>query len=74
MCDNGIVKKRQWGDLELIYNLYLSSDRSLKPESVKLESLVIVDHYATVNRVTDLAHTARHTLGEGLDKEHVIPA
>jgi len=39
----------------------LSSDRSLQFDSVKLESLVIVDQHATVNTFPGLVHTARHT-------------
>ena len=43
----------------------LSSDRSLKLDSVKLELLVIVDQHATVNTFPGLVHTARHTTGVG---------
>ncbi len=39
----------------------LSSDWSLKLDSMKLESLVIVDQHATVNTFPGLVHTARHT-------------
>jgi hypothetical protein len=39
----------------------LSSDWSLQLDSMKLESLVIVDQHATVNTFPDLVHTARHT-------------
>jgi len=42
---------------------YLSSDRSLQLDCVKLESLVIVDQHATVNSFPGLVHTARHTMG-----------
>ncbi len=41
----------------------LSSDRSLQLDSVKSESLVIVDQHATVNTFPGLVHTARHTMG-----------
>ena len=41
----------------------LSSDRSLQLDSLKLESLVIVDQHATVNTFPGLVHTARHTMG-----------
>ncbi len=41
----------------------LSSDRSLQPDSVKSESLVIADQHAAVNTFTGLVHTARHTMG-----------
>ncbi len=39
----------------------LSSDWSLQLDSMKLESLVIVDQLATVNTFPGLVHTARHT-------------
>ena len=42
-----------------------SSDRSLKPDSLKLELLVIVDQHATVNTFPGLVHTARHTIRVG---------
>ena len=42
-----------------------SSDRSLQLDSVKLESLVIVDQHATVNTFPGLVHTARHTTKAG---------
>ncbi len=38
-----------------------SSDWSLQPDSMKLESLVIVDQHATVNTFPGFVHTARHT-------------
>ncbi len=44
---------------------YLSSDRSLQLDSVKLESLVIADQHAAVNTFPGLVHTARHTMGVG---------
>ncbi len=43
----------------------LSPDRSLQLDSVKLESLVIVDQHATVNSFPGLVHTARHTTKVG---------
>ncbi len=43
----------------------LSSDWSLQLDSMKLESLVIVDQHATVNTFPGLAHTARHTMRVG---------
>ena len=46
----------------------LSSDRSLQLDSVKLESLVIVDQHATVNTFPGLVHTARHTMGVGFTR------
>ncbi len=41
----------------------LSSDRSLQPDSMKAESLVIADQHAAVNTFPGLVHTARHTMG-----------
>ena len=43
----------------------LSSDRSLQPDSVKPESLVIADQHAAVNTFSGLVHTARQTMGVG---------
>ena len=43
----------------------LSSDWSLQLDSMKLESLVIVDQHAAVNTFPGLVHTARHTMGVG---------
>ena len=42
-----------------------SSDRSLQLDSVKLESLVIVDQNATVNTFPGLVHTARQAMEAG---------
>ena len=42
---------------------FLSSDWSLQLDSMKVESLVIVDQHATVNTFPGLVHTARHTMG-----------
>ena len=52
--DNGLIPKN-----------CLSSDCSLQLESMKLESLVIVEQHATVNTFPGLVHTARHTMGVG---------
>jgi len=40
----------------------LSTDWSLQLDSMKSESLVIVDQHATVNTFPGLVHTARHTM------------
>ena len=42
-----------------------SPDWSLQLDSMKSESLVIVDQHATVNTFPGLVHTARHTMGIG---------
>ncbi len=47
------------------HKAYLSSDWSLQLDSMKLESLVIVDQHATVNTFPGLVHTARHTMRVG---------
>ena len=39
----------------------LSADWSLKPDSMKLESLVIAHQHGAVNTFPGLVHTARHT-------------
>ena len=44
---------------------YPSSDWSLQLDSMKLESLVIVNQNVTVNTFPGLVHTARHTMGVG---------
>ena len=49
--------------LEQISKSFLSSDCGLKLAHMKLESLVIVDQHATVNKYLGLVHTARHMLG-----------
>ena len=41
----------------------LSTDWRLQLDSMKAESLVIVDQHATVNTFPGLVHTARHTMG-----------
>ena len=46
----------------------LSSDWSLQLDSMKLESLVIVDQHATVNTFPGLVHTARHTMEVGCSR------
>ncbi len=43
----------------------LSSNWSLQLDSMKSESLVIVDQHATVNTFPGLVHTARHTTKVG---------
>ena len=43
----------------------LSSDWSLKLDSMKVESLVIAHQNGAVNPFPGLVHTARHTMGVG---------
>ena len=42
-----------------------SSDWSLKPDSMKVESLVIAHQHGAVNTFPGLVHTARHTTKVG---------
>ena len=48
-----------------------SPDRSLQLDSVKLESLVIVDQHATVNMFPGLVHTARQVMEVGSTRRRV---
>ena len=64
-CYNGGDSGLQPRKGKLISKNRLSSDCSLQLESMKLESLVIVDQRATVNTFSGLVHTARHTMGVG---------
>ena len=45
-----------------------SPDWSLQLDSMKLESLVIVNQNVTVNTFPGLVHTARHTMGVGCSR------
>ena len=67
-CYNGGDNGMQWGNPAQISKNRLSSDCSLQLESMKLESLVIVDQNATVNTFPGLVHTARHTMGVGFTR------
>ena len=49
----------------------LSPDWSLQLDSMKLESLVIVDQNVTVNTFSGFVHTARHTMGVDLSLIHI---
>ncbi len=64
-CYNGRDNGQQPRERERILKNGLSSDCSLQLESMKSESLVIVDQHATVNTFPGLVHTARHTMGVG---------
>lgn len=56
-------KMKQNREVEQNTKGHLSSDWSLQLETMKLESLVIVDQHATVNMFLGLVHTARHATG-----------
>ena len=62
-CYNGIYNEKQYREMEQIYKICPSSDWSLQLDSMKPESLVIVDQHATVNTFPGLVLTARHTMG-----------
>ncbi len=47
------------------HKVYRSPDWSLQLDSMKSESLVIVNQNVTVNTFPGLVHTARHTMGVG---------
>ncbi len=49
----------------------LSSDWSLKLDSMKLESLVIAHQHGAVNTFPGLVHTARHTTRVGGTQSHL---
>ncbi len=65
-CYNGAYKQREATSREqadLIKCVVVRIDLQL--DSMKSESLVIVDQNATVNTFPGLVHTARHTMGVG---------
>jgi hypothetical protein len=65
-CYNGRYKAMRNGDVERIaIKAGLSADWSLKPDSMKLESLVIAHQHGAVNTFPGLVHTARHTTRVG---------
>ncbi len=61
----GCTKGRDPARVSQSQKAVLSSDWSLQLDSMKLESLVIVDQHATVNTFPGLVHTARHTMRVG---------
>ena len=56
------TKGRKAARLSHSHKTNLSSDWSLQLDSMKSESLVIVDQNATVNTFPGLVHTARHAM------------
>ena len=56
------TKGRKAVRLSQSHKTNLSSDWSLQLDSMKSESLVIVDQNATVNTFPGLVHTARHAM------------
>ena len=60
-----VNRGRQYREVERTPKSRPSSDRSLQPDCVKSESLVIADQHAAVNTFPGLVHTARHTMRVG---------
>ena len=56
---------KQNREMEQITKAGLSSDWSLQLDSMKLESLVVVNQNVTVNTFPGVVHTARHAMGIG---------
>ncbi len=64
-CYNGAYKEKRPRESKRPHKVRRSPDWSLQLDSMKSESLVIVDQNATVNTFPGLVHTARHTMGVG---------
>ena len=61
-CYNGRHKEKQNREVEQISKIGLSSDWSLQLDSMKLESLVILNQNVRVNTFPGVVHTARHAM------------
>ena len=59
------TERRETARLSKSQKACLSTDWSLKLDSMKLESLVIADQHAAVNTFPGLVHTARQTTEVG---------
>ncbi len=69
MCYKGNDKKMQRCKSKRIDKSYLSTDFFLKLKKMKLESLVIIDKFAMVNKYPNLVQTAHHvTKASGLGR------
>ena len=64
-CYNGGDNGQRSREAKLIPKNRLSSDWTLQLESMKLESLVIVNQHVAVNTFPGLVHTARQAMGVG---------
>ena len=62
---NAQYRGKQASDCKQIPKSGLSSDWSLQLDSMKLESLVIVNQNVTVNTFPGVVHTARHIMEAG---------
>ncbi len=69
-CYNGMYNGQQACERKQSLKAYPSPDWSLQLDSMKLESLVIVDQHATVNTFPGLVHTARHTMRVDCTRRH----
>lgn len=65
-CYNGNYNWKQCCKAERIQKDCLSSDCSLQLENMKLESLVIADQHAAVNKYSGPVQTARQTMSNGI--------
>ena len=61
----GNTEGRKLARVSQSHKIVRSPDWSLQLDSMKLESLVIVNQNVTVNTFPGLVHTARHTMGVG---------
>ena len=61
-CYNDIYNEMQYRKMEQIYKICPSSDWSLQLDSMKLESLVILNQNVRVNTFPGVVHTARHAM------------
>lgn len=59
------TKRSDLAKVSKSHKVHLSPDWSLQLDSMKSESLVIVDQNVTVNTFPGLVHTARHTMEVG---------
>ena len=64
-CYNGGYRRQLHSDVMLIPKASLSSDWSLQPDSMKLDSLVIAGQHTAVNTFPGLVHTARQAMKAG---------
>ena len=71
-CYNGTYKGLQPARVSQSHKTFRSPDRSLQLDSVKSESLVIVNQNVAVNTFPGLVHTARHTMGVGCSRSGLV--
>ena len=64
-CYNGAYRGQPTCEVSESQKVRRSPDWSLQLDSMKSESLVIVNQNVTVNTFPGLVHTARHTMGVG---------